>query len=111
VPIASGQWQLRETVRPCADTGQKENTTYNPRYFDGDIYATQLSDATFRCFGYYDGASRTCLGCGIPQVNEHRMLGRLRGPGGSTYLMGTGGWFGDTPQTFSPTFTRYDSDY
>jgi hypothetical protein len=111
-PVLSGQWQLRGIVRPCADVtpARQGNSTYNPRYFDGDIYATQLSDATFRCFGHYDGASRAFLGGAIPPVNEHRMLGRLRGPGGSTYLMGTGGWFGDTPQTFSPTFTRYDSD-
>ena len=60
--------------------------------FDGNIYATQISDAPpYRCFGYYDGATLAFLGGAIPAVNEHRMLGRLRGPGGSTYLMGSGG--------------------
>ena len=39
------------------------------------------------------------------------MLGRLRGPGGATYLMGSGGSTGDDPETFAGTFTRYDSDY
>ena len=39
------------------------------------------------------------------------MLGRLRGAGGSTYLMGSGGWHGDRAPAFAPTFTRYDSDY
>ena len=111
VPVASGQWQLRGVVRPCADVGQLANTTYNPRFFDGNIYATQLSDATFRCFGHYDGTTLAFLGGGIAPANEYRMLGRLRSPGGATYLMGAGGWNGDTPQTFAPTFTRHDSDY
>jgi hypothetical protein len=112
-PALSGGWQLRGIVQPHLDVNphQGGNSTYNPRFFDGNIYATELSDATFRCFGYYDGASLAYLGGGIPAVNEHRMLGRLRSPGGMTYLMGTGGWRGDVPNTFAPTFTRYDSDY
>ena len=111
VPFASGQWQLRGTVRPSADNPpQLGNTTYNPRYFDGNIYTTQLSDSTYRCFGYYDGASRAFLGGAIPYINEHRMLGRLRGTDGLTYLMATGGWNGDAPATYSPTYTRYNSD-
>jgi hypothetical protein len=108
-PIASGQWQHSLTVRPFADNPpQLGNSTYNPRYFDGNIYTTQLADAAYRCFAYYSG-SGTFLGGGIPFGNEHRMLGRVRGAGSVTYLMGTGGWYGDTPSTFSPTFTLYDA--
>jgi hypothetical protein len=112
-PALSGGWQLRGVVAPHLDMSPQRpgNTTYNPRFFDGNIYATQLSDATYRCFGYYDGATLAYLGGGIGATNEHRMLARLRSPGGSTYLMGTGGWRGDVPNTFAPTLTRYDYDY
>ena len=111
VPVLSGQWQLRAKVQPFADNPpQLQNTTYNPRYFDGEIYATEISTDPYRCFGRYASGSRTFLGGGIPAVNEHRMLGRLRGPGGTIYLMGSGGVMGDAT-TFVPTFTRYDSDY
>jgi hypothetical protein len=58
-PIPSGHWQLGVTVRPCADLGQQANTTYNPRYFDGEIYATQISGDAFRCFGRYLSGSGT----------------------------------------------------
>jgi hypothetical protein len=115
-PVLSGQWQHSLTVRPSAyNPPQLGNSTYNPRYFDGEIYATQLSDATYRCFGRFDSTTGQYLGGGIPAVNEHRMIGRLRGPGGSTYVMGTSGWDGVNPPpatpVFVPTFTRYDFDY
>ncbi len=111
-PALSGQWQLRGIVEPRLNVSPQQlpNTTYNPRFFDGNIYATEISDATFRCFGFFDGATLAFLGGGIPAINEHRMLGRLRSLGGTTYLMGTGGWRGDVPNTFAPTFTRYDAD-
>ena len=110
-PVLSGNWQLRGTIRPSADNPpQLGNSMYNPRYFDGDIYATQISGEAYRCFGHYAGASLTYLGGAIPGINEHRMLGRLRGPSSSTYLLGTSGVQSDMA-TFSPTFTRYDSDY
>jgi len=108
VPITSGQWQLGVSVRPFADLGQLANTMYNPRYFDGEIYATEISGPTSRCFGRYTSGSGTFLGGGIPAVNEHRMLGRLRGTG-VNYLLGTGGDNGSA--TLIPTYTRYDSDY
>jgi hypothetical protein len=110
VPIPSGQWQLGVIVRPCADLGQQANTTYNPRYFDGEIYATQISGDAFRCFGRYLSGAGTFLGGAIPPVNEHRMIGRLRGPGGTTYVLGSGGAIGANMATFASTFTRYDSD-
>ena len=108
VPLASGQWQHGVTVRPCADVGQQPNSMYNPRYFDGEIYATEISGPTYRCFGRYTSGTGTFLGGGIPAVNEHRMLGRVIGTG-VNYLMGTGGDNGAA--SFIPTFTRYDSDY
>ena len=112
VPIASGQWQLRATIRPSADNPpQQGSSTYNPRYFDGEIYATQISGDTFRCFGHYLSGVATFLGGAIPPINEHRMLGRLRNPAGSPYFMATGGAIGPALTTFATTFTRYDSDY
>ena len=109
-PIPSGHWQLGVTVRPCADLGQQPNTTYNPRYFDGEIYATQISGDAFRCFGRYLSGSGTFLEGAIPPVNEHRMIGRHRGPGGTNYVLGSGGAIGANMATFASTFTRYDSD-
>ena len=42
---------------------RQQNTTYNPRFFDGNIYVTQIGDANFiRCFGYYDGGTLAFLG-------------------------------------------------
>ncbi len=111
-PVQAGQWQLRGAIRLCDVLGQQPNTTYNPRIFDGNIFVTQIAgvgNAGYRCFGYFDGASLAFLGGGIPAVNDHRMLGRLRGSGGTTYLLGSGGSKGDSPETFSGTFTRYES--
>ncbi len=62
VPIASGQWQLGVTIRPYVDLGQQPNTTYNPRYFDSEIYATEISGPTFRCFGRYTSGTGTVFG-------------------------------------------------
>ncbi len=114
-PVQAGQWQLRGILRLCDTfTGQTQNTIYNPRIFDGNFYVTQIdgvNNIIFRCFGYYDGATMAFLGGAIPAENDHRMLGRLRSLGGGTYLMGSGGSRGDSPETFAGTFTRYDSDY
>jgi hypothetical protein len=110
VPATSVQWQLRGTIRPSTDLPpQQGNSTYNPRYFDGNIYVTQISGPGYRCFGYYDGTNRTFLGGSIPGDNEHRMLGRLRGTDGLNYLLGTGGDNGSA--TLIPTITRYNSDF
>jgi hypothetical protein len=110
-PVQSGNWQLGVTVAPKDTLGQQPNTTYNPRYFDGDIFATEISGPTFRCFGRFHSGSSEFLAGAIPTQNEHRMLGLLRGAGSTKYLLGTGGWDGvDPATTFLPTFTRYDLD-
>ena len=111
-PLVSGQWQLRTALRPADyNPPQQGNSTYNPRYFDGNIYTTQLSGDTYRCFGFYDGTSLSYLGGAIPPVNEHRMLARMRSPGGATYEVGSGGAIGANMATFATTLTRYESDY
>ena len=109
-PVPSGQWQLRATVRPYSDLGQTLGSMYNPRTFDGAIYANEIGDATHRCFARYSSGSSTLLAGVIPAINEHRMVAPFRGAYSSTYMLATGGTFGDTPATFSPTFTRYNFD-
>jgi hypothetical protein len=110
-PALSGGWQHRGTIRLCDILGQTQNTTYNPRFFDNNIYVTQINSANYRCIGNFDGASLAYQGGCIP-AHDHRMFGRLRGPGGATYLMGSGGSNGDAdpgPETFAFDFTRYET--
>ena len=102
--IASGEWQLGVKVRPCDILGQTQNSMYNPRYFDGNIYATEISGPAYRCFGVFTSGSGAYVKGGIPPVNEHRMLGRLHSTG-LDYLMGTGG--DDGAGNLIPTSTRY----
>ena len=103
-PIASGEWQLGVKVRPCDILGQTQNSMYNPRYFDGNIYATEISGPAYRCFGVFTSGSGAYVKGGIPPVNEHRMLGRLHSTG-LDYLMRTGG--DDGAGNLIPTSTRY----
>jgi hypothetical protein len=108
-PVQSGNWQLGVTVAPKLTLGQGDNTTYNPRYFDGDIFATEIGGPSFRCFGRFHSGSSEFLVGGIPAANEHRMVARFQGPTGTKYFIGTGGWDGVDPATnFIPTLTRYD---
>ena len=109
-PIPSGQLQLRVTVQPYADLSQTSGSMYNPRTFDGNIYANEIGDATHRCFARYSSGSSPMLAGVVPAINEHRMVAPFRGANSSTYMLATGGTFGDTPATFSPTFTRYNFD-
>jgi len=109
-PIPSGQLLLRVTVQPYADLGQTLGSMYNPRTFDGNIYATEIGDAAHRCFSWYPSGISTSLGGLVPWVNEHRMVAPFRGAYSSTYLLASGGWYGDTPNTFAPTFTQYTLD-
>ena len=112
-PVPSGQWQLRVTVRPYADLGgQTLGSMYNPRTFDGNIYANEIGDAVHRSFARYSSGSSTMLAGVIPAINEHRMVAPFRGVNRSTYMLATGGWDGVDPNTpvFVPTFTRYNFD-
>ncbi len=112
VPIASGQLQLRANYQPYADLGQTLGSMYNPRTFDGNIYANEIGDAAHRCFARYASGSSTMVAGVIPAINEHRMVAPFRGAYSSTYMMGTGGWDGIDAgaPTFVYTFTRYNFD-
>jgi hypothetical protein len=109
-PALSGGWQHRGTIRLCEIVGQTQNTTYNPRFFDNNIYVTQINSTNYRCSGYFDGASLAYQGGGIP-VHDHRMFGRLRNPAGGSYLMGSGGSNGEPApgETFAFDLTRYET--
>lgn len=78
---------------------------FNPRFFDGDIYANQINEP---CFGRYHSGS------GIPEllVNnttnplwQHRMVAPFRGTCQSTYLLGSSSGAGPTT-----ILSRYDFD-
>jgi hypothetical protein len=108
-PVPSGQWQLRATVRPYFDLGLTAGSMYNPRTFDGAIYANEIGDAAHRCFARYSSGSSTMLAGVIPAINEHRMVAPFRGANSSTYMMASGGANTDGT-TFAATFTRYNFD-
>lgn len=104
-PYWAEQMQLHVIVRPCADLGIAENSMFNPRFFDGDIYANQIN---FPAFGRYP------LGSSLPEmvVNhtnnlslEHRMVAPFRGAFSSTYMLGS-----SSAAAGTTTFTRYDFD-
>src|SRR6266700_4464812 len=43
-PYLPEQLRLRVTVQPSSDLGIAGNTMYNPRFFDGKIYANQINN-------------------------------------------------------------------
>ena len=106
-PYLPEQLRLRTTVQPSLDLGIAGNTMYNPRFFDGKIYANQIN-AGNACFGRYP------IGSSLPEmlVNhttdntfEHRLVAPFRGANRSTYLLGSGSAVASTT-----TFTRYNYD-
>jgi hypothetical protein len=56
VPYWAEQMQLHVIVRPYLDLGISDNSMFNPRFFDGDIYANQINNP---CFGRYHAGSGT----------------------------------------------------
>ena len=105
VPYWAEQMQLHVIVRPYLDLGISDNSMFNPRFFDGDIYANQINNP---CFGRYHAGS------GTPEVvvnnrgilgGEHRMVAPFRGTNQSTYLLGSSSGAGP-----STTLSRYDFD-
>ena len=102
-PYLPAQLQLRVTVQPSLQLGVPPNTMYNPRFFDGDIYANQINNA---CFGrYHSGCNTLLMGVNnnATPALEHRMVAPFRGAYRSTYLLGSG-----SATSSSTTFTRYD---
>ena len=104
-PYLPEQLRLRVTVQPSSDVGIVGSTMYNPRFFDGKIYANQIN---IPCFGRYASGSSTPEVVVNNSANldlEHRMVAPFRGAQSSTYLIGSSAAGGVTT-----TFTRYNFD-
>ncbi len=103
VPLRAEQLQVHVTVQPSADLGIAHSSMFNPRFFDGKIYANQVN---VPCFGRYSTDSATAEMLVDNSANtamEHRMVAPFRGAFKSTYLIGSSS--AATPTT---TFTQYD---
>ncbi len=105
VPYQPEQVQLRVTYQPSLDLGIAGNSMFNPRFFDGKVYANQINTP---CFGRY------ASGSAVPEVVvnnsgdntlEHRMVAPFRGANRKTYLIGS-----SSAAASTKTFTRYFFD-
>ena len=104
-PYWAEQMQLHVIVRPYFDLGISENSMFNPRFFDGDIYANQINNP---CFGRYHSGSGTLEVVVNNTANpllQHRMVAPFRGADRSTYMLGSSSGAGPTT-----TLSRYDFD-
>jgi hypothetical protein len=104
-PYWMEQLQLHVTVRPSADLGVAPNSMFNPRFFDGDIYANQINNP---CFGRYhagSGSPELVVDNTANPLWQHRMVAPFRGPNRSAYLLGSSSGAGPTT-----TLSRYDFD-
>jgi hypothetical protein len=92
--------QLRTIVNPSTDLGIAGSSMYNPRFFDGNIYACQINTPAF---GRYPAGTNTPFlvvdNTAIPL--EHRMVAPFRGTNSTTYLLAASG-------ATTTTFSRYD---
>lgn len=101
-PYTPDQLQLRTTVKPHADLGIAASSMYNPRFFDGSIYVSQIN--TLAIGRYRSGGTRPSMVLdNTPAAWEHRMLAPFRGANSATYLLAAGG-----ANNF--TFSRYDAN-
>jgi len=91
-PIPLDQLQLRVIYRPCdaPGVGLAGNSMYNPRFFDGSVYAPQINNY---CWG------RFSRGTSIPSVWDTTRQTRMVSPiPSTTYLLASGG----TLQPYNP---------
>lgn len=92
----------RNAVALFTDVGIGANSTYNPRYFDTDLFVCQINAPAV---GRYPSGTVTptmTVNNSSPAF-EHRMLAPFRGDNATKYLLGGGG----ASSTF---FSRYDYD-
>jgi hypothetical protein len=104
-PYLPEQLRIRSTVQPSFDLGIAANSMYNPRFFDGKIYANQINTP---CFGRYPAGSVTAemvVNNSGDLALEHRMVAPFRGALRSTYMIGS-----SSAAASTTTFTRYDFD-
>ena len=89
--------ELRTTISLAADMAIGASSMYNPRLFDGKIYANQINTPGF---GRYPSKSP------IPEqlvysTSEHRMVAPFRGANSAIYMIGGSG-------ATTAAFSRYD---
>ena len=98
-PTSPENLELRRAINLAADAGVAGNSMFNPRYFDGAIYANQINTPAF---GQYPPGSivPSFVISGMP---EHRMIAPFRGANSSLYILGASG-------ATTTTFSRYDAD-
>ena len=104
-PYLPAQLRLRSTVQPSFDLGIAGSSMFNPRFFDGKIYANQINTP---CFGRYPIGSITpeiLVNNSFDLTLEHRMVAPFRGANSSTHFLGSG-----SAAASATTFTRYDFD-
>ncbi|HOW66868.1 MAG TPA: hypothetical protein P5186_26550 [Candidatus Paceibacterota bacterium] len=103
-PYLPAQLQLRTTFKLSADAGIGAGSVFNPRFFDGLVYACQINSPAFG--RYRSGSSRPIIAIDISTILEHRMIAPFRGANASNYLLGSSG----AVPAMSTTFSRYDFD-
>jgi len=96
-PPLENEIELRTSINLAADRGIDASSMFNPRLFDGDIYANQIN---IPAFGRYPSKSA------VPEqlvfsTSEHRMVAPFRGNNRTVYMLGSSG----APTT---VFSRYD---
>ena len=86
-PIPLDQLQLRVTYRPCdaPGVGLVGNSMYNPRFFDGSVYAPQIN---IYCWASFPRGSSIPSAAVLETTRQTRMVAPIPG---TTYLLASGG--------------------
>jgi hypothetical protein len=99
---ATSPLKLINTIQLGADLGIPGNSMFNPRYFDGDVYAAQINIPSFG--RYPAGTDVPALLVNTSTIPlEHRMVAPFRGANRTAYILGSSG-------ATTTTFSRYDYD-
>ncbi len=98
-PTAPAELELRRTLNLSGELGIAANSMYNPRYFEGNVYVSQIN---VPAIGRYAPGSTT-VAMGLAAITEHRMIAPFRGANANVYIFGASG-------AATTTFSRYDAD-
>ncbi len=98
-PLPPEQLQLRVKIEFAADMGISGNSMFNPRYFDGNIYANQIN--VFGFGRYPSGSPVPSLLVTNDPPREHRMVAPFRGALSTTYILASSQGFTPSNTTFS----------
>jgi hypothetical protein len=96
-PTLPDKLELRRTINLAGDLGITGNSMYNPRVFDGYIYANQINTPGF---GRYPPGS-IAPSLVVNSTSEHRMVAPFRGANSAVYILGASG-------ATTTTLSRYD---